>query len=135
MGQKSDSGTANNDASIALLQLAVKDSGACVDLKARCVKAHADRKDSADLDTSLVDNCIIDTAAVHRIREGQFGDHHRGGPEGRGDDFDGPRLDSAAAKALCDSMTTVLAATDTASADYGFIKHETAEADGRPRRL
>lgn len=131
LGTKSDNAGVSGDATAALLQLAVKDSGACVDLHARCMNAHSDGKDSADLDTTLVDKCIIDTAAAHRISEGRFEDHHGGhdgrGPGGRGDD-DGPRLDSAAAKALCDSMTTVLAGTDTASVGYLAVKHAAAEA-------
>ena len=38
-GEKSGA-TSVSDANAALLSLAVKDSGACVDLKARCVRAH-----------------------------------------------------------------------------------------------
>ncbi len=122
VSQKSDATTVS-ETNAALLQLAVKDSSACVDLQSRCRHAHENGNDSQTLVTDLVDSCILDTAAAHRIlgeRHGSVGD--------RDDDSDGVKQDSAAAKAFCDSLTTVLAAADTAGAGYASIKHRTAEA-------
>ena len=127
--QKSDA-TSTSATNTALLQLAVKDSGACVDLKSRCLRAHAAGNDSDSLVTNLVDSCILDTAAAHRIL-GEEG-HGRHGDADDSDDIklDSLRIkpDSTAMKALCDSLTTVLAGADSTGAGYASIKHMALEA-------
>lgn len=130
MGQKSDTSSVS-DTNAELLRLAVKDSGACVDLKARCVRAHDEGNDSQSLVADLVDSCIVDTAAAHRIldREGREG---RGGPHGGRGGFHGPRLDSAARAALCDSLTGALGQADSTDSGYAILKHETHEACEEP---
>lgn len=117
--------TSVSDATEALLRLAVKDSGACLDLKARCVRAHEAGNDSDSLITNLVDSCIVDTGAAHRIR-------HEGWP-GHGDrGFGWPRLDSAARAALCDSLTAELAKTDSTDSGYAKLKHMAGKVCSEP---
>ena len=125
MSQNSDNNNnASANASTALLQLAVKDSTPCLDLHTRCALAHHLGKDSADLDTTLVKNCIVDTAAARLIASSRFeGRGYRGGG-----DMNEHHLDSAAAKAQCDSMTIKLGKTDSTDKGYAVLKHETSEA-------
>ncbi|GEM_PF-2948505 len=112
-----------------LLKLEVKDSGACMDLRARCQRGHDEGKDSQSVVDTLVHKCIVDTAKARRILE----DHGRRGPgfeggRGRDDGDDDVKLDSAAAKALCDSMKAVLVKADTTDSGYAILKHRTKEA-------
>jgi hypothetical protein len=125
-GQSAAGNTQDTQAS--LLSLAVKDSGDCRSLHARCAIAHEAGKDSAALTDTLVGACIIDTAKARQIlEEGRFG----GGRHGRhGDnDGDGPgRLDSAARAAMCDSLTKVVAGMDSTDSGYAIAKAHAAMA-------
>ena len=117
-----DSAGASNtqDTQSALLALDVKDSGDCAGLRARCARAHGAGNDSAVLIDTLINTCIIDTAKAHRLMEGGEGHHGRGpGDDFDGDDFHGPRLDSAARAALCDSLTAVVTGMDSTDSGYG----------------
>ena len=129
-GQDSSSNT--QDTQAALLSLAVKDSGDCAGLHARCAQANGAGEDPAALVDALVGNCIIDTAKAREILERGRG--HQG-PDGRGpggreggpgrEGDRGRRLDSAARAALCDSLKTSLAAADSTAEDYPWLVRET----------
>jgi hypothetical protein len=147
LGTGQDSAGNTQDTQAALLSLAVKDSGDCSLLHARCAKAHGEGTDSAALTDSLVGACIIDTAEAHHILEdgafegrgGRGGHDGRGGPEGRGGhegrpghDGRGP-LDSAARAALCDSLTAAVAAADTADSGYAELARHANHVCAEPK--
>ena len=129
-GSQDSAGSAQETQS-ALLGLAVKDSGSCKVLHARCKVALAEGDDPAALVDSLIDDCIIDTARAHRILDGGMGKGGHGG-RGHGGPHGIPRLDSAARKALCDSLTEVLATADTAAPGYAELKRHAAHACFEP---
>lgn len=128
LGTSQDSGSGAQETQSALLGLEVKDSGTCKVLHARCKVALAEGDDPAVMIDSLLDDCVLDTARAHRILEGGMGHGGRGhgGPHGM------PRLDSAARKALCDSLTDVLATADPAEPGYTGLKRHAGHACFEP---
>lgn len=124
MGHGSGS-AGTQDATAALLGLATKDSAGCFELKTRCVRAHGMGKDSLSLDSSLVRDCIIDTAKADSILA-RRSEHNRGrhGHEDRDEGLE----DSATAVALCDSLTLALARTDSTDSAYSGVARLTGRA-------
>ena len=118
------------DPTAAILGLAIKDSGACHELRFRCLRAHGLGKDSGLLDTVLVRHCVLDTAHGFWIlgpgRGHKYGWGH--GRHGRERDSIIAKADSAAAAALCDSLTALLARMDSTDLAYPGIKRLAAHA-------